>query len=101
MRAPARSHDFWIEPAFSLKRVGVQQVLGPGSKRSLDPFANGYGKTIFGTINELRWHVFMEQLAQDELTSTASYLHGDRDSGGNLGDVMIEKRNAGLKTDRH
>src|SRR5437868_12311208 len=101
MLLPARADDVRVEPALRPDQAGIEQVLGPGAQRSLDPFTDRYSESGLRTIDQLARNEAVQQLAHDMFAATAADLEAERDSGCELGDAMVEERDACFERHGH
>src|SRR4051812_46074070 len=101
MLTPAALNGVGVEPALAADKSGIQQVFGPRAQWTLDPFADRYPEPGLGTVDELRRDEAVEKLANDMLASPSLNLEAERDARSELGDAMVEERNASLERNRH
>ena len=101
MVLPTTRDDCRVEPALLAHPPRIEQFLGPGSKRSLEPFADRNPEARLRAIDQRRRNMPIKKLAKDMLSAPALDLERDRDSRREFGDPVIEKGNPGFEADCH
>ena len=87
------------------QQLGIQQVVGPAAQGAAQPGAKRYGEACLGSLDQLGWHMAIEQLAQGPLAASTALagadLHGQRETPGDGGHTVVEEGSAGFQAHRH
>ena len=90
-----------LEPAAGGQLPWVEQIGGPGAKRSPQPLADRHAETHLPAVGQGRRHVSIEDLAEDRLAAAVAMLELEGELPGKLDQPMIQQRDARFQADGH
>ena len=75
MLLPPALDYLFIKKALLRQSMGVEEVFRPVLQRAAKPITEGYRKSLFGAINQVFGHMFVEDLTENPFAVAIPNFH--------------------------